>query len=163
MTAELKNCVYVVPTAATDCTSQVGISLEFQAPTPLQEWVTFNADGFVNIGKSGETLVWESVFVLTSQTSFSKKFEKTVALHVEEVRTLIVIHAPFETVDVAKKEGFQVILVPASIEFDGLLSFVLDNVGDTNKLTEFLSGEIHEEMNQELRLKDQDLKLKNLN
>ncbi len=32
-----------------------------------------------------------------------------------------------------------------------------------HKLTEFLSGEIHEEMNQELRLKDQDLKLKNLN
>ena len=32
-----------------------------------------------------------------------------------------------------------------------------------HKLTEFLLGEIHEEMNQELRLKDQDLKLKNLN
>ena len=32
-----------------------------------------------------------------------------------------------------------------------------------HKLDEFLSGEIHEEMNQELRLKDQDLKLKNLN
>ena len=32
-----------------------------------------------------------------------------------------------------------------------------------HKLDEFLSGEIHEEMNQELRLKDQDIKLKNLN
>ncbi len=32
-----------------------------------------------------------------------------------------------------------------------------------HKLDEFLSGEIHEEMNEELRLKDQDLKLKNLN
>ena len=32
-----------------------------------------------------------------------------------------------------------------------------------HKLSEFLSGEIHEEMNQELRLKDQNLKLKNLN
>ena len=32
-----------------------------------------------------------------------------------------------------------------------------------HKLAEFLSGEIHEEMNQELRLKDQDLKLKSLN
>ena len=32
-----------------------------------------------------------------------------------------------------------------------------------HKLEEFLSGEIHEEMNQELRLKEQDLKLKNLN
>ena len=32
-----------------------------------------------------------------------------------------------------------------------------------HKLDEFLSGEIHEEMNQELRLKEQDLKLKNLN
>ena len=32
-----------------------------------------------------------------------------------------------------------------------------------HKLTEFLSGEIHEEMNEGLRLKDQDLKLKNLN
>ena len=31
-----------------------------------------------------------------------------------------------------------------------------------HKLDEFLSGEIHEEMNQELRLKDQDLKLKEL-
>ena len=32
-----------------------------------------------------------------------------------------------------------------------------------HKLDEFLNGEIHEEMNQELRLKEQDLKLKNLN
>ena len=32
-----------------------------------------------------------------------------------------------------------------------------------HKLEEFLSGEIHEEMNQQLRLKEQDIKLKNLN
>ena len=32
-----------------------------------------------------------------------------------------------------------------------------------HKLGEFLSGEIHEEMNQELRLKEQNLKLENLN
>ncbi len=32
-----------------------------------------------------------------------------------------------------------------------------------HKLNEFLSGEIHEEMNESLRLKEQDLKLKNLN
>ncbi len=32
-----------------------------------------------------------------------------------------------------------------------------------HKLDEFLTGEIHEEMNQELRLKDQNLKLENLN
>ena len=32
-----------------------------------------------------------------------------------------------------------------------------------HKLEEFLSGDIHEEMNQELRLKDQNLKLENLN
>ena len=32
-----------------------------------------------------------------------------------------------------------------------------------HKLEEFLSGEIHEEMNQELRLKEQTLKLENLN
>ena len=32
-----------------------------------------------------------------------------------------------------------------------------------HKLEEFLSGEIHEEMNEQLRLKDQDLKLKELN
>ncbi len=32
-----------------------------------------------------------------------------------------------------------------------------------HKLDEFLNGEIHEEMNQELRLKEQDIKLKNLN
>jgi hypothetical protein len=32
-----------------------------------------------------------------------------------------------------------------------------------HKLEEFLNGEIHEEMNQELRLKDQSLKLENLN
>ena len=32
-----------------------------------------------------------------------------------------------------------------------------------HKLDDFLSGEIHEEMNQELRLKEQDIKLKNLN
>ena len=32
-----------------------------------------------------------------------------------------------------------------------------------HKLDEFLSGEIHEEMNQELRLKEQDIKLKSLN
>ncbi len=32
-----------------------------------------------------------------------------------------------------------------------------------HKLDEFLSGEIHEEMNQELRLKEQDIKIKNLN
>ena len=32
-----------------------------------------------------------------------------------------------------------------------------------HKLDEFLSGEIHEEMNEGLRLKDQDLKLKDLN
>ena len=31
-----------------------------------------------------------------------------------------------------------------------------------HKLDEFLSGEIHQEMNENLRLKDQDLKLKNL-
>ena len=31
-----------------------------------------------------------------------------------------------------------------------------------HKLDEFLKGEIHEEMNESLRLKDQDLKLKNL-
>ena len=32
-----------------------------------------------------------------------------------------------------------------------------------HKLTDFLNGEIHEEMNENLRLKDQDLKLKALN
>ena len=32
-----------------------------------------------------------------------------------------------------------------------------------HKLDEFLSGEIHEEMNQQLRLKEQILKLENLN
>ena len=32
-----------------------------------------------------------------------------------------------------------------------------------HKLDEFLSGEIHEEINDSLRLKEQDLKLKNLN
>ena len=32
-----------------------------------------------------------------------------------------------------------------------------------HKLDEFLSGEIHEEMNQELRLEDQNMKLENLN
>ena len=32
-----------------------------------------------------------------------------------------------------------------------------------HKLDEFLSGEIHEEMNEQLRLKEQDIKLKNLN
>ena len=32
-----------------------------------------------------------------------------------------------------------------------------------HKLDEFLSGDIHEEMNQELRLKEQNLKLENLN
>ena len=32
-----------------------------------------------------------------------------------------------------------------------------------HKLDEFLSGEIHEEMNQELRLKEQTLKLESLN
>ena len=32
-----------------------------------------------------------------------------------------------------------------------------------HKLEEFLAGEIHEEMNQELRLKEQNLKLENLN
>ena len=32
-----------------------------------------------------------------------------------------------------------------------------------HKLEEFLSGEAHEEMNDELRLKEQDMKLKNLN
>ncbi len=32
-----------------------------------------------------------------------------------------------------------------------------------HKLDEFLTGEIHEEMNQQLRLKEQDIKLKNLN
>ncbi len=32
-----------------------------------------------------------------------------------------------------------------------------------HKLNEFLSGEIHEEMNQELRLREQDMKLENLN
>ena len=32
-----------------------------------------------------------------------------------------------------------------------------------HKLNEFLNGEIHEEMNENLRLKDQDLKLKALN
>ena len=32
-----------------------------------------------------------------------------------------------------------------------------------HKLDEFMSGEIHEEMNQELRLKEQNLKLENLN
>ena len=32
-----------------------------------------------------------------------------------------------------------------------------------HKLDEFLTGEIHEEMNHELRLKEQDIKLKNLN
>ena len=32
-----------------------------------------------------------------------------------------------------------------------------------HKLDEFLSGEIHEEMNEELRLKEQDKKLENLN
>ena len=31
-----------------------------------------------------------------------------------------------------------------------------------HKLSEFLNGEIHEEMNENLRLKDQDLKLKSL-
>ena len=31
-----------------------------------------------------------------------------------------------------------------------------------HKLEEFLSGEIHEEMNQELRLQEQNLKLENL-
>ena len=32
-----------------------------------------------------------------------------------------------------------------------------------HKLDEFLSGEIHDEMNQQLRLKEQNLKLENLN
>ena len=32
-----------------------------------------------------------------------------------------------------------------------------------HKLSDFLNGEIHEEMNDELRLQEQDLKLKNLN
>ena len=32
-----------------------------------------------------------------------------------------------------------------------------------HKLTEFLSGDIHEEMNEKLRLKEQDLKLESLN
>ena len=32
-----------------------------------------------------------------------------------------------------------------------------------HKLEEFLSGEIHEEINQQLRLKEQNLKLENLN
>ena len=32
-----------------------------------------------------------------------------------------------------------------------------------HKLEEFLSGEVHEEMNESLRLKEQDLKLKELN
>jgi len=32
-----------------------------------------------------------------------------------------------------------------------------------HKLEEFLNGEIHEEINQALRLKEQDLKLKELN
>ena len=32
-----------------------------------------------------------------------------------------------------------------------------------HKLDEFLTGEIHDEMNQELRLKEQNLKLENLN
>ena len=32
-----------------------------------------------------------------------------------------------------------------------------------HKLSEFLNGDIHEEMNQELRLKDQNLKLESLN
>ena len=32
-----------------------------------------------------------------------------------------------------------------------------------HKLDEFLSGEIHEEMNQQLRLKEQNLKLESLN
>ena len=32
-----------------------------------------------------------------------------------------------------------------------------------HKLEEFLSGEIHDEMNQELRLKEQNLKLESLN
>ena len=32
-----------------------------------------------------------------------------------------------------------------------------------HKLDEFLMGEIHDEMNQELRLKEQNLKLENLN
>ena len=32
-----------------------------------------------------------------------------------------------------------------------------------HKLDEFLNGEIHDEMNQELRLKEQNLKLENLN
>ena len=32
-----------------------------------------------------------------------------------------------------------------------------------HKLDEFLSGEIHDEMNQELRLQDQNLKLESLN
>ena len=32
-----------------------------------------------------------------------------------------------------------------------------------HKLDEFLSGDIHEEMNQELRLKEQNFKLENLN
>ena len=32
-----------------------------------------------------------------------------------------------------------------------------------HKLDEFLTGEIHEEMNHELRLREQDIKLKNLN
>ena len=32
-----------------------------------------------------------------------------------------------------------------------------------HKLEEFLSGEIHEEMNQQLRLKEQNIKLENLN
>ena len=32
-----------------------------------------------------------------------------------------------------------------------------------HKLDEFLSGEVHEEMNEQLRLKEQNLKLENLN
>ena len=71
------------------------------------------------MGKSGDVFVCEIVLVFTSQTSFSKKLEKTVALQVEEVRTLIVTQAPVR-VDDERNAGFQVILVPYSIEFEEL-------------------------------------------
>ena len=81
--------------------------------------------------------VCESVLVLTNQISFSNQSEKTVALHVDDDRTLIVTHAPV-IVDEERKEGRHVILAPCSIEFDGLVNRVNEIVGET-EATESLS------------------------
>ena len=86
--------------------------------------------------------VCESVLVLTNHISFSNQSEKTVALHVDADRTLIVTHAPVVTVDEERKEGRQVILVPCSNEFDGLVNGVNEIVGET-EATESLSMNSH--------------------